>query len=89
MIIRCFSVIVLISLFTTQIGAAEPSFDKDIQPYLTRHCIRCHDAKKQEGEFRLDALSKHVGVTDTSSWAEVRERISSGEMPPENVKDRP
>ncbi|MDA1163316.1 MAG: DUF1592 domain-containing protein [Planctomycetota bacterium] len=89
MIIRCFSVIVLISLFTTQIGAAEPSFDKDIQPYLTRHCIRCHDAKKQEGEFRLDALSKHVGVTDTSSWAEVRERISSGEMPPKNVKDRP
>ncbi|HUE17024.1 MAG TPA: PSD1 and planctomycete cytochrome C domain-containing protein [Planctomycetaceae bacterium] len=29
-------------------------FAADIQPLLTRHCVRCHGADAQEGELRLD-----------------------------------
>jgi hypothetical protein len=69
--------------------AAEPSFEKDLQPFLDTYCVRCHNDKTQKGEFRLDALSRDVGQKDTPLWAEVMERINSGEMPPEKQKKRP
>jgi len=81
--------IFLFSFFTAVSAPAESSFEKDLQPYLEAHCIRCHGGDKQEGEFRIDTLSREVGMTDTSRWAEVIERINSGEMPPDEVKKRP
>lgn len=69
-------------------GAAE-DFDKAVGAYLQQHCLRCHGAKNPKGEFRLDNLSREVGVKDTPLWAEVMERISSGQMPPKNVPVRP
>ena len=65
------------------------SFDEAVGKYMQAHCVKCHGADKQEGEFRVDTLSKNVGIDDTALWAEVRERISSGEMPPEDVENRP
>lgn len=82
------------SLLTLALGgaclqAAAPSFEKDIQPYLNAHCLECHNDKTQKGDFRLDVLSKDVGVKDTPHWAEVIERINAGEMPPKTQKKRP
>lgn len=68
---------------------AQPAFESLLGPFLATHCTRCHDAKKQKGDFRLDTLSREVGLKDTPQWAEVMERISSGEMPPEDVEKRP
>jgi hypothetical protein len=86
--LRLFAFLLLLSQCT--FGSADnPSFDKDLQPFLNTNCVRCHNAKKQEGEFSLDALSKDVGTKDTPLWAEVMERINSGEMPPEDEKVRP
>jgi hypothetical protein len=65
------------------------TFDKNVLPSLQNHCIRCHGPQKVEGEFRIDTLSKNVGEKDTPAWAELMERISSGEMPPEDVKNPP
>ncbi len=68
---------------------AAPNFDADVQPYFQAHCLRCHGEEKQEGEFRLDKLSRNVGRENTPQWAEVMERISSGEMPPKEQKTLP
>ena len=68
---------------------AQPSFEKDLKPYLTRHCIRCHGPKKQKGDFRIDQLSTKIGLEDTPFWIEIRDRITSGEMPPEDVENGP
>jgi hypothetical protein len=78
-------------LFATLPAAtrAEPSFERDLQPFLTTHCLRCHNEKLQEGEFRIDVLSHDIGVQDTPQWAEVMQRINSGEMPPADEKNRP
>jgi hypothetical protein len=77
-------------LFGSAISAsAQPSFEKEFQPYLDQHCVRCHGEKKQKGDFRLDELSRKVGEHDTPLWAEVMERISSGEMPPEDEENLP
>ena len=70
-------------------AAGDDGFDAAVGSYFAKHCIACHGEKKQEGEFRIDNLSKEVGVKDTALWAEVRERISSGEMPPEDVENPP
>jgi mono/diheme cytochrome c family protein len=83
------AVILLLSLLPAASIAAESSFEKDLQPYLQTHCFHCHGAEKQEGEFRIDSLSPEVGVQDTPQWAEIIERINSGEMPPAEVKTRP
>lgn len=64
-------------------------FKEAVGDYLQKHCIRCHNAERQSGEFRIDMLSPDVGRKDTALWAEIRERISSGEMPPKKVKNRP
>ncbi|MEK0447685.1 MAG: hypothetical protein RLZZ399_3006 [Verrucomicrobiota bacterium] len=69
--------------------AAPPDFASDLQPYLAKHCLRCHDAKKQKGDLRIDTLSPQIGLKDTSQWAEIVSRITSGEMPPEDEKERP
>jgi len=34
--------------------AAEVDFARDVRPILTKHCLRCHGPKKQEGGLRLD-----------------------------------
>ncbi|MEX2212827.1 MAG: DUF1592 domain-containing protein [Phycisphaeraceae bacterium] len=88
---RAFHVTLLLiaSCVGTPAVAAEPSFERDIQPFLNTHCVQCHDSKTQKGDFRLDALSKDVGQEDAPRWAEVMERISSGEMPPKKQKQRP
>jgi hypothetical protein len=89
MIHRFSAFVFLSALLTSGIALAEPSFEKDLQPYLEAHCIGCHGAQKQDGDFRIDTLSREVGLNDTPHWAEVIERINSGEMPPDEVKQRP
>ncbi|MEK6261257.1 MAG: DUF1549 domain-containing protein [Planctomycetota bacterium] len=37
--------------------ADEISFERDIRPILSSHCVACHGANKQKGELRLDAKS--------------------------------
>lgn len=89
MILRLSAILILFGLLIDVSVADDPSFEKDLQPWLQTHCLYCHGAEKQEGEFRIDTLSPEVGVKDTSRWAEIIERINSGEMPPNDAKTRP
>lgn len=66
-------------------SAASPTFDEAAAPFLEKYCNRCHDAKKQKGDFRLDTLSRDFASgKDSELWAEVMDRIHTGEMPPED-----
>jgi len=66
------------------VGPAD--FDKALAPFLAEHCNRCHDAKQAKSDFRIDTLSRKVGVENTPQWVEIMERINSGEMPPKKEK---
>ena len=73
------------------VGAAVPAaasdFNKAVAPFLAEHCNRCHDEKKHKGEFRVDNLSRDfLKGGSANKWAEVMDRISSGEMPPKGEK---
>ena len=68
-----------------RLRAAEVSteFDRAVQPFLTEHCVSCHGEKKQKGELRVDTLSRDFLKGGAAmKWAEIMDRISSGEMPP-------
>jgi mono/diheme cytochrome c family protein len=62
------------------LGATEATAER----FLKQHCVRCHDAAVQEGQFRLDTLERNFTSHLTAErWAEVMTRINAGEMPPE------
>src|SRR5687768_12553768 len=82
-----FLIPLLVAASSARAVAAEPvkEFEREIAPFLEEHCNRCHNEKKHKGEFRLDTLSKDVaGGPSALKWAEVIDRISSGDMPPED-----
>ncbi|QDU99253.1 DUF1592 domain-containing protein [Lignipirellula cremea] len=71
-------------------AAASADFEKQILPFMQQHCVRCHNADKQEGEFRIDNLSHQVGDGPSlKRWREVIEKINSDEMPPADAPNRP
>ena len=58
--------------------AADP-----LEPFLEKHCVRCHGPAKTKGDLRFDKLSRNFkAAADSHHWAEVIERVNSGEMPP-------
>lgn len=68
--------------FAAAARAAEP-FDA----FLEKHCISCHGPEKQEGDLRIDQLSRDFKLgADAHHWAEMIEQVNSGEMPPKKSK---
>lgn len=82
------NVILAMVLLVAVNGTAKPddgsaSFDQAVQPFLQTYCLRCHNEQKQEGEFRLDTLSREfVDPGLAQRWGEVVFRMNAGEMPP-------
>ncbi len=74
---------------TAELAGATDALDPAIETYLEVHCLKCHDADSEKGDFRIDDLSPKIGFEDSPQWLEIMERISSGEMPPEKEKKRP
>ena len=67
--------------------SAEPT-PQPFEPFLEKHCVRCHGPEKEKGNLRLDKLSRDFRLgADTHHWAEVLEQVNSGEMPPKKEKD--
>ena len=55
------------------------------EAFLEKHCVRCHGADQAERDLRIDQLSRDfIAGADGHLWAEIVERINSGEMPPED-----
>ena len=60
--------------------AADP-----FEAFLKTHCISCHGPDKKKGDLRIDQLSRNFRMgEDSHIWAEVIEKVNSGEMPPED-----
>ena len=64
-------------------------FEKDVVPFLARHCYSCHGGGKNKGELSLDKYRdvKEL-LEDREVWENVTEMVRTGEMPPK-AKDRP
>ena len=75
----CFPLLPFFAL-ATMVSAKEP-----FEVFIERHCASCHGPDKEKGDLRLDQLSRDFQRgEDSHIWAEVVEKINSGEMPPED-----
>lgn len=74
----------LLTWLPSSLPAAEPAgFDEQVQPFFRANCQRCHDAKKHEGDLRLDELRiDYTSPKVMAHWEEIMSRINSGDMPP-------
>jgi len=61
------------------------SFDEVVRPFLKQHCYECHGPERQEAQIRYDDMAGY-DVERQHLWTAVHEKLSAGEMPPE---DRP
>ena len=80
--------------------AADP-LAADAQEFIKSRCIKCHDAKKQKGKFRIDTrelalkggsegVSIVPGKSDKSALMNyIAYQVVDFEMPPEGKKDYP
>jgi len=83
------AVILLAASSGPALGGVADIADQKVRAYFQTHCLDCHNAKSEVSDFHLDALSGNVGFENTPQWLEIMERISSGEMPPEDRENRP
>ena len=61
----------------------------ELDPFLQKHCLECHDTETKKGGFDLTALKFDVAnPTNFSKWVLVHDRVAEGEMPPRK-KARP
>ena len=60
-----------------------PDFERDVRPFLNKHCIECHQGEDPEGDWdltpQLDETTARAAFDD---WDYLRERVLDGEMPP-------
>lgn len=81
---RPFSSLVCLLLLAGGVGGADAAdMVEPFEAFLQRHCTGCHGPGREEGELRLERLSRDFASgADAHLWAEVMERVNSGEMPP-------
>jgi len=76
---RLFPNVVIILGFAGAVSGEEP-----FEAFLEKHCIVCHGPQNEEGDLGIHQLSRDFkSGADTHHWAEVLDKVNSGEMPPE------
>jgi hypothetical protein len=79
--LRLASLAIAVSVSWTGAGLGADAFEG----FLGQHCVRCHGPVKSEGDVRIDKFSRDFkSAADTHHWAEVLDRVNSGQMPPED-----
>ena len=73
-------------------GPTHPSFDTLVKPFISRHCIACHNQKLASGELNLQSLLSQpaaAALADRDHWEKVISKLKAGEMPPKGVPRPP
>ncbi len=64
-------------------GADDPSFRDEIQPFLTRHCVKCHGSTKPKGGVDLSKPVDAASIRqERKFWRGVVQQVETLEMPP-------
>lgn len=59
---------------------------RDVQAFLDRYCVSCHDESNRQGNLRLDELEADLSSPPaTAVWTEIMHRMNAGEMPPKDA----
>ena len=78
--------LVFVSVIGGSVSAQDKNdaVEKNIVPYVTKHCVQCHGPKKKNASLALHIYTDEKSILkDRKRWIEVIRMLSSGEMPPE------
>lgn len=69
--------------------AQAAGYEQHVLPFLKRHCFECHNEQQAKAGYRIDLIGTNFSTaTVAEHWKEILDRVTSGEMPPEE-KPRP
>lgn len=77
------------SLGALQASESRDMFEHEIRPILVKYCIECHAAHTAKADLRIDALNEQFQGPHSETWHDILNRVSIGEMPPQNAKGLP
>src|SRR3954447_6134455 len=62
----------------------ESTYQKEIRPFLAKHCFACHANGKKKGDLSFDKFMDDMSVlNDRKVWDDVQQMVQSHEMPPD------
>jgi hypothetical protein len=65
-------------------GASNSIYEKEILPFLKKHCFSCHGNGKAKADLSFDKFKDDKSVyLDRKTWDGVRHMVETREMPPE------
>ncbi|WP_158265334.1 DUF1592 domain-containing protein [Blastopirellula marina] len=68
----------------------QQSFASTVQPFLKTHCVACHSQEDPEAELDLSSFPTVDSVAnDHQRWELVLDRLTAGDMPPEDFEKQP
>jgi hypothetical protein len=71
-------------------AALARSFGGTTRPFLQTYCVTCHSGAKPPGDLDLSAYRSLTAVTnDLARWKLVLDRLTAGDMPPDEAKLHP
>jgi mono/diheme cytochrome c family protein len=94
--IWCAGVMFAVAHCNLAAGAEAPEFERDIAPLVVTHCLDCHQPNKRSGGLDLSTRARLITggeqgpavQFDNPDKSLLLARITSGEMPPADAKDR-
>ncbi len=63
----------------------EASFEKEIQPFLEKHCVACHNTDNSTAGVRVDHLDGKLADRNIRIWEGIRRRVANQTMPPKGL----
>ena len=76
------SLLALALLIVPSANAADAAVAPSVTAFFQTYCVGCHGPKKQQGDFRVDALKIATNAADAENWQLVLDNLQLGEMPP-------
>src|SRR5580704_12167523 len=86
-----YSVTVLLLCATAQAAppaSSDAAFARDVQPFLRRNCVACHNDKLTSGGINFAqylTVAASVALQDREQWELAVQKLRAGEMPPKAV----
>ena len=72
------------------LAADAPSFEKTVQPVLSKTCTPCHNSQLSSGGLDIAPFTKPGSVTEQrEGWQVILDKLRAGDMPPVGVPRPP
>ena len=83
-------VLLAIAVAVPVFAADVPSFDKTVQPVLTRTCSPCHNSQLASGGLNIAAFATPGSMAESrEGWERILQKLRAAEMPPKGIPRPP